>query len=415
MVFKTHRTKKESIKMNAHIVIATVALSALLLVPSTAAAKDCVVPPGEDGMTEELRQQCIDNASIASRQPDLDPEAIRRGPGGPAAIAMDKPIYCQFIPYKMHLKSRGKSKKFWCYRTNKDRRYYNDRHALVADAVGISKAGLLVNREGRVLRYDDGAAKKPEIIKVKYTTGSSRGREVYTEVAVSRFLWALGLPADRMFPAEVWCDGCTEDPFGDIRTSSDNYARRETNFFPDASIERKLGKIIEVKEDEGWSWDDVYEESRWDRHTRVEFEAYVLALNMVHFHNGVSKQNSVACESGYWDSETGICSRPVIYLDDPGSTFGGGRSRGKHGKYRENTVFPVFGACGLRADLAGFGSVSEAARQFLTDRLQRFTEPVVQAIFSVARFNEETTDASLEEWVGTLMKRIHEVTTTRCS
>ena len=31
------------------------------------------------------------------------------------------------------------------------------------------------------------------LIFVKYTNGGNRGREVYTEVAVTRFLWGMGL------------------------------------------------------------------------------------------------------------------------------------------------------------------------------------------------------------------------------
>ena len=143
--------------------------------------------------------------------------------------------YCRFVPYKMHLKSAGKSLKFWCHRTDGAGRYYNDRRELTAAA--MSADGFLVDAGGQLMRYADGQPQRAEVIKVKYTNGGNRGREVYTEVAAGRFFWALGFPADRMFPVRVWCDGCSEDPFKDIKREADNVRGAATSFFPHASIE----------------------------------------------------------------------------------------------------------------------------------------------------------------------------------
>ena len=60
----------------------------------------------------------------------------------------------------------------------------------------------------------------------------------------------------------------------------------------------------------------------------------MLALNLVHFHNGLSKQNTLACDPRTWDPATGRCGHPVIFLDDPGSSFGEGSQRGDYGAYR---------------------------------------------------------------------------------
>ena len=59
-------------------------------------------------------------------------------------------------------------------------------------------AGFLVDARGQTLTDDRGRARRPQVIKVKYSTGGDRGREIYTEVAVHRFLWTLGFPADDM-------------------------------------------------------------------------------------------------------------------------------------------------------------------------------------------------------------------------
>ena len=135
---------------------------------------------------------------------------------------------------------------------------------------------------------------------------------------------------------------------------------------------------------------------------------------MIHFHHGLSKQNTLACEDGHWNPGNGLCSKPVMYLDDMGSSFGGGRSRGEYGKYRDNKVFASRGTCELGADLAGFGRLSEAARRFLVERLNGLDEPVVRAIFEVAGFTEETTGASAARWTAVFMERINEVRTARC-
>jgi len=376
----------------------------------------CVVPIERDGrtivsVTEESRSRCIDATWFAGPRPVLSVENMLRGPEGRPGEA----VYCRFIPYKMHLKSGGKSRKFWCHRTDGAGRYYNDRHGLAGAATAISADGLLVDADGGLIRYPDGRAQRAEVIKVKYTNGGNRGREVYTEVAGGRFFWALGFPADRMFAARVWCDGCSEDPFKDIQSAADNVRSDATSFFPHVSIESPFpGRKIETEDDQGWDWGDAYADSAWSDEQRVEFEAYVLAANMIHFHHGLSKQNTLACEDGHWDPNNGVCSKPVMYLDDLGASFGGGSSRGNYGKYRDNKVFQNRGTCELRADLAGFGRVSEAARRFLVERLNGLDEPVVRAIFEVAGFTEDTTGASADRWAALFMERIDEVRTASC-
>ncbi len=396
----------------------TAFLSALCLLASSEmpAANACVVPIERDGrtvvsVTEASRARCIDASRFAGPRPALSVENMLRGPEGrPGAV-----VYCRFIPYKMHLKGGGKSLKFWCHKTDGAGRYYNDRHELADAAADISVDGLLVDAGGVLMRHADGRPQRAEVIKVKYTNGGNRGREVHTEVAAGRFFWALGLPADRMFAARVWCDGCSEDPFEDIRSAADNVRGNATSFFPHASVESPFpGRKIETEDDEGWDWGDAYDESAWSDAQRVEFEAYVLAANMIHFHHGLSKQNTLACADGHWDPDTGLCSKPVMYLDDMGASFGGGRSRGEYDKYRGNKVFANRSTCELRADLAGFGRVSEAARRFLVERLNGLDEPVVRAIFEVAGFTEDTTGASAARWTAVFMERIDEVRSAAC-
>ena len=58
--------------------------------------------------------------------------------------------------------------------------------------------------------------------------------EVYAEVAATRLFWALGFPADHMYPVRVRCEGC---PAGKEATREDASG---LILFDPASIERKF-------------------------------------------------------------------------------------------------------------------------------------------------------------------------------
>lgn len=387
--------------------------------PPVDPARDCIVQvvstEGRHTTWRSVsRETCLAQAHLAGDQPALTVEMIRRGPGGLVAMAAGAQEHCSFIPYKMHLKGRGMSRKFWCYRTDAQGRYYSDDQVIVPNASGVSAAGVLVDARGQALLDDMGRARRPEIIKVKYSTGGSRGREVQTEVAVHRFLWALGFPTDQMLRATVVCAGCSRDPFNDIRTAAENRPARGTNVFEQASIERKPWTPLDADEDKGWEWGDVYAIWSGNPEKRLQFEAYVLALNLVNFHNGLAKQNTLACDPRTWDPATGRCGHPVIFLDDPGSSFGAGSQRGDFGAYRSHRVFADAGACALGADLAGFGRPSEDARRFLVGRLNNLTPEGVRAIFESAGFDEGTTGGSAAAWSAMFLQRIEEVRHASC-
>jgi hypothetical protein len=401
--------------------IGSIVLGILASAPAThTAATACVVPVWQGAravasVTEASRQECLRLARTVGPQPELSVGAIRRGPDSANAIPPDEPVYCTFIPYKMHLKGNGKSRKFWCHRTSAARSYYNDRHELVEEAVAVSESGFLLDRAGQLLRYEDGQSQAPDVIKVKYSNGDNRGREVQTEVAAGRLFWALGFPADRVYPARVWCHGCTKDPFNDIRTADQNRARAETSYFPRTSIERSFpGRAIQTEEAAGWGWKEAYAQAKPDPERRIELEAYVLAANLIGFHNGLDKQNTLVCESGRWDESSGACSASVAYLDDTGASFGGGSSRASYSFFQRNTVFKEPEACALRADLAGFGSVSEAARLLLARRLEQLSDSMVRTIFDVAGFTSENTGASVDQWAQALLSRIREIRAVSC-
>src|SRR5512135_389497 len=83
-------------------------------------------------------------------------------------------------------------------------------------------------------------------VKVKY---GPRNAEVFGEVLATRLFWALGFPADSMYPVRVRCHGCPIDP-----KHGPEMAGPVVEFDP-AAIERKLpGRPMEDKRDSGWIW-----------------------------------------------------------------------------------------------------------------------------------------------------------------
>ena len=127
---------------------------------------------------------------------------------------------------------------------------------------GPTGAGAFAPNELVTCRYRDkatsGATPKftcvigqDDELKVKY--GAENG-EVYGEVAATRLLWALGFPADRMYPVRVACQGCSSDPHRNKRETTGQV------LFDPAAVERKMkGTPMELSADSGWAWPELDE------------------------------------------------------------------------------------------------------------------------------------------------------------
>jgi hypothetical protein len=151
-------------------------------------------------------------------------------------------------------------------------------------------------------------------IKVKY--GADNG-EVFAEVAATRLLWALGFPADRVYPVRVACEGCSADPHEQKGESNGKV------LFDPAAVERKLkGTALEVSPDSGWSWPELDEVREAEGGApRAHRDALkLLAVLLQHGDNKPSQQRLVCAREE--DEERGECSEPLMILQDLGVTFG---------------------------------------------------------------------------------------------
>ena len=200
---------------------------------------------------------------------------------------------------------------------------------------------------------------------------------------------------------------------------------------------------IKPEGDETWAWTDAvrfYSGGDWTRKQKVEFDAYRLALGLIHYFNALPQQNRLDCAEwapGGSGAKGKTCLKPVIYVHDLGSTFGkkrgafdmfGTNPRGVFSAWEPRTVFLNPGNCELRAALLGDKQVLKEARDVMIQRLARLDAPTVKSIFRAARFNmvdqqqvkrlrarntQNVDEAALDEWTNVFMKRIEEIRTAK--
>jgi hypothetical protein len=151
-------------------------------------------------------------------------------------------------------------------------------------------------------------------VKVKY---GPRNAEVFGEVLSTRLFWALGFPADRMYPVRVRCKGCPTDPKAGAESV------KGVAVFDPAAIERKLpGRAMETRTDSGWNWselEDIGPDAPPD--ARAQRDALTLLAAFVQHTDSKAANQRLLCPEGQEVGKTG-CKSPVLMVSDLGLTFG---------------------------------------------------------------------------------------------
>jgi hypothetical protein len=319
------------------------------------------------------RAQVWEPADVASMD-------LRTGPKGHGAFAPEETVRCQYAKKAMG----GHSPKFTC-----------------------------------VIPPDDE-------MKVKF--GRENG-EVYAEVAATRLFWALGFPADRMYPVRVLCQGC---PPGKETTHDD--ASGAIVFDP-ASIERKLkGQTIETAPDGGWAWPelDLVDETAGGAPRAQRDALKLLAVFIQHTDNKPAQQRLMCLDEkeSRQPGERGGCGHPIMMVNDLGQTFGRSNlfNRDHVGsvnleKWSSAHVWKDEKLCVGNLPTSQSGTldnpqIGEAGRKFLSDLLMQLSDAQLQALFEVARFAErkqgEVRPGSVDEWVAAFKKKRGEIATRTC-
>ena len=265
---------------------------------------------------------------------------LKIGPRGPGAFAFHESVTCKYLDKKL----TGKSPKFAC----------------------------LIGEDDEV--------------KVKF--GGNNG-EVYGEVLASRLLWALGFPADRMYPVNVICKGCPDQFLGIIRGND------ESRFDP-AVIERKADGTEWGKK--GWSWKELDEvDGERGGAPRAQRDALKLLAVFMQHTDTKPDQQRIVCESKAKWPDAATCTDPFLMISDLGLTFGRAtftnaneRSGVNLEGWRQTPVWKDDTSCvgNLPRSFSGTLSepvISEAGRQFLANLLMQLSDQQLQDLFDVAR------------------------------
>ena len=418
----------------------------------------CEVP---DGMSKAQKLPCIKAATIMLDQPTLTATQISNGPDFDAAqpeksrfayFTDADSIACYFRPHYAFVKVPGDSMKFQCWHMTPDRGFYSTKGEpmRVDDVKVVIDKDKNGEKEAKLYSRDDAQNEHPikadhfkiKYLKPPYPDHNPRFNEVFTSVAASRLMWVLGFPADPAYPAEsANCIGCTEDPFGKKLADNKSSLKDAPSTFKVVSAERELPwDEINPEGDETWDWKDTnnfYSGSDWTHQQKVEYDAYRLALGLIHYHNALPQQNRLDCAE--WEQgatgKSKVCRKPVIYVHDLGSTFGkkrggidmfGTNPRGSYSAWEPQTVFVDAGKCELRATLLGDKQVLKEAQEIMIQRVAKLDHDTVKSIFRMARFqmmdqkqvkrlrskgSQNVEEAALDEWTNTFMKRIEEIRT----
>jgi hypothetical protein len=253
-------------------------------------------------------------------------------------------------------------------------------------------------------------------IKVRY--GKENG-EVYAQVAATRLFWALGFPANAMYPVKVTCRGCANDPFNDPPPPDGS---APVVFDPAIVDVSYPGTTIEASSDEGWSWkelDDVDEASGGA--TRAERDALrLLAVFVQHSSNKPINQRLVCADPP-------ACSQTIMMVPDLGKTFGAANAGNKDAKAAVNfaawshePIWKDAAQCIGNLHWSWSGSlsnprISEAGRKLLADQLNQLSDTQLTDLFTVARFTDRDPSATVAQWVEAFKAKRAEITNQKCA
>ena len=279
-----------------------------------------------------------------------------------------------------------------------------------------------------------------EKVKVKYGPDNT---EVYTEVAASRLLSALGFPADKMYVVErVRCFGCPKDPFAALQcfneeaTAGGCFPDIDYSHFEDfehAVIERSTNdRRVETRRERGWGWNEL---SKIDPAAGGAKRSQVDALRLMavflnHWDNKAKNQRLICLgdpDSSRAKNEASIgeltCDRPLAMVQDVGGTFGPFKLDLKG--WSSTAVWADPAACSVSMRSLPYGGssfpdarISEDGRAFLASRLTQLTTQQVRDLFEGARFAEfphaDADARDVDNWVLAFQNKVRAIGSARC-
>jgi hypothetical protein len=262
-----------------------------------------------------------------------------------------------------------------------------------------------------------------DTIRVKY--GDANG-EIYSEVASSRLLWALGFGADRVYPVKVVCKDCPADP---MKSHKKVEGSREFNA---AVVERKFaGDEIELSKDSGWAWVELsFVDQTSGGAPLAHRDALKLLAAMIQHTDSKPQQQRLVCLDqvhGMTAQEEGRCKHPFMLINDLGKTFGQAtltnadkKSSVNFESWSKTPMWKDAEECVAQLSKSFTGSlehpkIGESGRQFLADLLSQLSDRQLRDMFEVARFTKRDPKVSVDDWVRVFKEKRDEIANASCS
>ncbi len=260
-------------------------------------------------------------------------------------------------------------------------------------------------------------------IRVKY--GEKNG-EIYSEVAATRLLWALGFAADRVYPVKVVCKGCPSDP---MKNQQKVDGTRE---FAAAVVERKMpGDVIELRKDSGWAWVELsFVDQTSGGAPLAQRDALKLLAAMIQHTDNKPQQQRLVCldkEHGLEAQPDGSCKHPFMMINDLGKTFGratlmngDSKSAVNFEEWSKTSMWKGDDGCVAQLSKSFTGSlehpkVGEDGRKFLAGLLAQLTDGQLGDLFEVARFTKRDPNITADDWVRVFKQKRDEIADRRCT
>jgi hypothetical protein len=312
-------------------------------------------------------------------------------------------------------------------------------------------------------------------IRVKYFDGdpAKGNREVFAEVVATRLFWALGFPADRVYPITVNCKDCPADP---MHGTGARAARK----FLGVTEPHFAGELIlsHSNPEQGWRFGEIDEaiaglpDGPDKSRRRTEYDALsLLAVFLQHgdrkppnqrlvclgdldegagdVHSLDDNDAALAVPALFERSGATACRAPAAVIQDLGATFGSSGIRTTQGNkislagWARRAVFlppaPADIARGARVCrgniTAAFDAgqntgedpvISEAGRALLDRLLGSLTDAHIRALFEAGRVDQlgeaatwrdpgtKQTYTGIDAWVAAFKHRRAQVAAARC-
>jgi hypothetical protein len=330
-------------------------------------AEDRTTPNEEVRLDDKARTSFIRAAQIWSPT-DIASLDLRAGPGGKGAFQPNETVTCDYVEGKLH----GSNRKFGC-------------------AVGPD-----------------------DVAKVRY---GSHNREVHASVIATRLLWALGFGADRVYPVQVRCRGCSSDPWHHPERGKGEH------LFAPAVIERRPAgqDVADDSGKTGWSWRELdLVDERFGGATVAQRDALKLLAAFMQHTDSKREQQRLLCLPGGLRAD-GQCAKPFLMLHDVGLTFGRANTFNSADtasvdldKWATTPVWKEGEVCVAHLSKSATGTlenprISEAGRRFLANLLMQLSDRQLQDLFEVAGVDRTA------EWVDAFKRKRAEIVNAHCA